>query len=378
MTVPHIDRFAIIDSTLREGEQFAPANFTTDDKLRIVEGLDRFGVEYIEMTSPVASPRSDTDLRIVVAMPRRARILTHVRCTLEDVARAIDCGVDGVNVLFGTSAWLRTHSHGRSIEAIIDEACVVVDWVRSQGVEIRFSCEDSFRTDPDELTRVYAAVATHGVDRVGLADTVGIATPGQVAAVTARVRAVVDCDIEFHAHNDAGCAVANACSALEAGATHIDTTILGIGERNGIVSLSAMVARVMTIDPQLVRHYRLELLPELDAMVSAMTGIPIPFSAPITGEHAFSHKAGMHTKAVLNNPGTYEILDPTQFGRSRQILSGHRLMGWNALRHRATELGLTFDDSRLRQITQEVKRRADVHPINSTELDDLLRASAAV
>jgi len=373
-----ITRFEIVDSTLREGEQFGPAHFTTDDKLSIARGLDAFGVEFIEMTSPLASPQSAADLRAVVAMPRRARVLTHVRCTLDDVARAVDCGVDGVNVLFGTSAWLQNHSHGRSIDAIIEEAVAVVGWVRSQGVEIRFSCEDSFRTDPAELGRVYAAVAAAGVDRVGLADTVGIATPNQVAEVTAQVRAAVTCDIEFHAHDDAGCAVANAFSALDAGATHIDTTILGIGERNGIVPLSAIIARVMTIAPDLVANYHLELLAGLDEMVSSMVGVPVPFNAPITGAHAFSHKAGMHTKAVLSDPGSYEILDPAHFGRTRQIMSGHRLTGWNALRHRAGELGLRFDEDRLRELTIEVKRRADVRPIESAELDDMLRASAAI
>jgi homocitrate synthase len=373
-----IARFEIIDTTLREGEQFALAHFSTADKLAIAATLNDFGVEYIEMTSPLASPQSEADLRAVVNTRRTTRVLTHVRCTMDDVARAVDCGVDGVNVLYGTSHWMRTHSHGRTIEGIIEEATAVIDWVRAQGVEIRFTCEDSFRTDPRDLVRVYSAVAAHGTERVGLADTVGIATPAQVTEITSRVRDAVPCDIEFHAHDDAGCAVANALSALEAGATHIDTTVLGIGERNGIVPLSAIIARVMTVAPDLVGNYELGLLPELDRMVSAMVGVPVPFNAPITGAHAFSHKAGMHTKAVLSDPEAYEILDPSRFGRSRHIVSGHRLMGWNALRHRADALGLRFAESELRALTLDVKRRADARPIGDVELDDLLRAAAAV
>src|SRR5213595_1242476 len=112
------------------------------------------------------------------------------------------------------------------------------------------------------------------------------------------VRKAVDCDIEFHAHNDTGCAIANAFAALEAGATHIDTTVLGIGERNGIVPLSGMIARLLSVHPELVAHYRLEILPELDRMVADMVGIEIPFNAAITGDTAFHHKAGMHTNAV--------------------------------------------------------------------------------
>src|SRR5918998_2046441 len=95
------DRIFLVDSTLREGEQFAPARFTTDQKIAIARMLDAFGVDYIEATSPVASPQSERDLRTLANLPLQARLLTHTRCAAEDVRRAIDCGVDGVNLLFG-------------------------------------------------------------------------------------------------------------------------------------------------------------------------------------------------------------------------------------------------------------------------------------
>src|SRR5918998_6025948 len=97
------DNVRLVDSTLREGEQFARARFTTDQKVAIAEALDAFGVEYIEATSPIASPQSERDLRTLTALPLQARILTHTRCTVEDARRALDCGVDGVNLLFGSS-----------------------------------------------------------------------------------------------------------------------------------------------------------------------------------------------------------------------------------------------------------------------------------
>jgi homocitrate synthase len=189
------------------------------------------------------------------------------------------------------------------------------------------------------------------------------------------VRKAVDCDIEFHAHNDAGCAIANAFAALEAGATHIDTTVLGIGERNGIVPLSGMIARLLSVNPELVAHYRLELLPQLDRMVADMVGIQVPFNAAITGDTAFHHKAGMHTNAVLNDPSSYEIFDPARFGRERTVMAGHRLTGRHAIASRATALGLTLTDDKLRTLTSEVKRRADAGPLSNDELDELLRGS---
>jgi homocitrate synthase len=367
-----IDSFHIIDSTLREGEQFTLAHFTPEQKVAIATALDEFGADYMELTSPVASPQSEADLRLIAALPRRFRLLTHVRCNVDDARAAMATGVDGVDVLFATSSQLRPVSHGYSIDEIIEIGSAVVGEIQAAGLEARFSSEDSFRSDPDDLVRIYRAIDRAGPQRVGLADTVGVATPRQVYELVSLVRRNVECDIEFHAHNDTGCAVANALAALEAGATHIDTTVLGIGERNGIVPLAAMIARLLTLQPELVERYRLEMLPELDRMVAAMVGIEIPFNAAITAAGAFHHKAGMHTKAVIADPRSYEVMDPARFGRERTILAGHRLVGRHAIRDRAATLGVDFDDTQLRAVTNEVKRRSDTAPLENDELDALI------
>ena len=368
-----IRAFRIIESTLREGEQFALAHFTPAQKIAIAQALDAFGVEYLELTSPCASPQSEADLRAIAALPLRAKILTHVRCHLDDARIAVDTGADGIDVLFGTSSAMRAFSHGKSVDEIIETGTEVVRYIQAQGLEVRFSSEDSFRSEPRDLLRVYQAIDRLHPQRVGLADTVGIATPSQVFELVSMVRKAVDSDIEFHAHNDTGCAIANAFAALEAGATHIDTTVLGIGERNGIVPLSGMIARLLSLRPDLVAQYRLELLPELDRMVADIVGIQIPFNAALTGDTAFHHKAGMHTNAVLNDPSSYEIFDPARFGRQRTVMTGHRLTGRHAIAHRASTLGLTLSDHELRVLTAEVKRRADAGPLSTDELDELLR-----
>jgi homocitrate synthase len=368
-----IERFAIIDSTLREGEQFAKANFTTGQKVELALALDEFGIEYAELTSPCASPGSERDVRIIAKLPLRMKILTHIRCDMEDAKRAVDTGVSGIDILFGTSSVLRAFSHGKTIPEIIEAATEVVSFIKSQGVEVRFSSEDSFRSDERDLLEVYRAVDALGVDRVGIADTVGIATPRQVYALVSEVRRQVSCDIEFHGHNDTGCAIANAFSALEAGATHVDTTILGIGERNGITPLGGLLSRLYALDRSLVTKYRLTDLPRLDRMVAEMVGVEIPFNNYITGETAFNHKAGIHTKAMLNNPQTYEIIDPADFGLERRIDIAHKLTGRHAIAHRASALGLHFGEVELRELTAEVKRLADRRPLELSELDELLR-----
>ena len=374
------DRYHIIESTLREGEQFSTATFNTAQKLEIAGLLDAFGVEMIELTSPCASPQSEADIRAVLGAGLRARILTHIRCHKDDARRALDTGVHGLDIVIGTSAPLMQHSHGKDIRQIIDLAADVIAFVREQAPDIilRFSTEDTFRSRESDLLRVYLAVADLGlVDRLGVADTVGVALPQQVYAMVGQLVRLTGLDVEFHGHNDSGCAIANACAALDAGATHVDTTVLGIGERNGITPLGGLIARLYTLDRAYVAKYDLPLLPRIDRLVADLCRIDIPFSNYITGPSAFIHKAGIHAKAVLADPATYEILQPADFGLTREVAIGHRLTGWNAIRERARALGLSLDDATLKAITQDVKRQADVQPLGLDEIDGLLRAAAS-
>ncbi|KAI4120931.1 MAG: hypothetical protein LQ338_006670 [Usnochroma carphineum] len=168
----NVSNFQIIESTLREGEQFANAFFDTDTKVRIARALDELGVEYIELTSPASSEQSRRDCETIAKLGLKAKILTHVRCNLADARLAVETGVDGVDVVIGTSSYLREHSHGKSIQYIIETATEVIQYVKSQGKEIRFSSEDSFRSDLVDLLSIYSAVDKVGVTRVGIADTV--------------------------------------------------------------------------------------------------------------------------------------------------------------------------------------------------------------
>ncbi len=370
-----LERFSIVDTTLREGEQFINAFFTTEEKIDIAQQLDLFGVEYIELTSPCASPQSLNDCCTIAKLDLRAKTLTHIRCHMDDARKAVETGVDGVNVMIGTSSYLQKFSHGKDIETIVEMAQEVVSYLQSQHVEVRFSAEDSMRSDPADLFRVYQAVDALGINRVGVADTVGVGTPHQVYSLIKELRHRVKADIEFHGHNDTGCAIANAYAALEAGATHIDTTVLGIGERNGITSLGGLIARLYATNPAYVARYNLEQIVELDQFVASLVDIEIPFNNTITGFSAFTHKAGLHTKAVLNHPSSYEALNPADFGLTRHVLIAHRLTGWNAINHRAKELGLSLDDTQVKWVTEQVKTLSDGHPISLDDVDHLLRVA---
>ncbi len=368
-----IQTFHFIDSTLREGEQFRGAHFTMDDKREIAQLLDQFGVEYMELSTPVASPQSASAIRVLADMPRAFRLLTHIRANMDDAKLAVDCGIDGADVYIGTSTYMREYSHGKSLEQVIDIGQEVIGFLNSQGIETRFSTEDTFRSNFADVMTVYRAMDLAGVNRVGVADTVGIADPLRTYNLISNLRDAVSCDIEFHGHNDSGCAVANAFCALQAGATHIDTTVLGIGERNGITPMGALVGRLYAHDKSLVEKYDLLLLAEIEKLVAGKLGIAIPFNTPITGELAFHHKAGVHTNAVLQNPTTYEAINPDDFGLSRSIDVAHRLVGRNAMRDRAATLGIELPEDILRLVTSQVKALADEQPISIQDVDHILR-----
>ncbi len=366
----------IIESTLREGEQFVGASFSTEDKIQIAQSLSNFGVEYIELTSPCASPNSLEDCIKIANLNLNSKILTHIRCHLEDAKVALATGVDGIDVVIGTSSYLREFSHRKSISQIIDTATDVLTYIKKQNsaIELRFSTEDSFRSSKTDLIKVYQTINDlNVVDRFGIADTVGIATPDSVYDLVETVRSITDSDIEFHGHNDTGCAIANSYSALTAGATHIDTTVLGIGERNGITSLEGLIARLYAIDPESIRNkYKLHCLHELNQLVADKVEIEIPFNHYITGLTAFTHKAGIHAKAILNNPETYEILNPNDFGLTRYISIAHKLTGWNALQDRASQLGIHIDSDSLKEVTLHIKAMADHKRITLSDVDEIL------
>jgi homocitrate synthase len=370
-----LESFNIIESTLREGEQFVGANFTTDDKIRIARALDEFGVEYIELTSPSASPQSFDDACTLAKLGLKTKVLTHVRCHVEDAKKALDTGVHGIDLVIGTSSYLREFSHGMAMEQVIDRAVEVLTWLRAQApnLELRFSTEDSFRSEEADLFRVYLAVDKVGVDRFGIADTVGVATPNRVYQLVSSLRRLVKAGIEFHGHNDSGCAIANAYSALEAGATHIDTSVLGIGERNGITPLGGFIARMYVTNRDLVKKkYKLRKLRKIDEMVANLVGVGVPFNNYITGVTAFTHKAGIHAKAILNQPETYEILNPKDFGMTRYISIAHKLTGWNAIKDRAEQLGLPLTDDQIKELTAHIKALADQKKIDLNDVDELL------
>jgi homocitrate synthase len=361
---------AILDSTLREGEQFAGAYFTNEQRLAIAQMLDAVGISFIEIPSPVASAETRRLAYALCDMELRAHIVSHVRCVEADVQAALDTPVYGLNLFYGTSPELRAYSHGRRIEQMIADAVPLIRGIRASGRYARFSAEDAFRSDLVDLLRVFDAAVEAGAQRIGLPDTVGIATPRQVEQLVQLCQArYPGVGIEFHGHNDTGCAIANTVAALEAGADCLDVTVLGIGERNGIASLSGLIAHLYAHHPSQLASCDLTRLAPLDQYVAECLDLPIPFNAPITAPGAFTHRAGVHTKAILHNPQAYEILDPADFGLLRFVDVGSRITGRHAVGHRAAELGLHLSDQEVFELTGVLRERAEQGSLKQEEVD---------
>jgi len=211
------------------------------------------------------------------------------------------------------------------------------------------------------------------VNRLGLPDTTGIATPDFIKELYTHMTTRYDVDFEFHGHNDCGCTVANAYAAILGGATHIDVSILGIGERNGITPIGGLIARLYPQDREMIAKYNLKKIVELDKYVADILQMPIPFNNYFSSDNAFHHGAGIHTNAILRNPGAYELFDLDDFGVSRSMEVGHRLIGKNIIAKISEEMGIKHTRDELLQITAELKALTDSRRHSEEEVRDYIR-----
>ena len=370
----------LVDSTLREGEQFAGVHFTPDDRIRMALALDVFGVDELELPSPAVSGAAAAELAQVLGLGLRASIRVHVRCHPQDIETALATGARGLHLFLGASTERAASASSWSEAGMARQIRDSVEMARAAGAFVRFSAEDAFRTPRRRLWTAFDAAVAAGAQRLGIPDTVGVATPGMVAAavhgLTGRYPGL---SYEFHGHNDTGCAVANSLAAWRAGVDCLDVTVLGIGERVGITSLSGLMARLYTVDPAVVARYRLDQLPALDAEVAAICGVSIPFNQPLTGEHAFTHVAGVHTDAVLRAPNTYEAIDPAVVGRSRVISVATRLTGRHAVADFASRLlGREVDSAEVGRATRALKGAAQGGRLEPKGVAGIVLAAVAV
>jgi homocitrate synthase len=363
----------IIDTTLREGQQTSLLHdhhkyfYTERDKLELIRALILYGVKFIEMFSPVVSPQECEDFKAIqqvrdelVTQKGYTFLLAHVRCHPDDVEAAIRAGFDGLNIYIGTSPQSRTFNTGKDLEEIALRARSLLEDLRRNhpNLILRFSGEDAFRTRLEDQFQVYDQVASL-VDRLGLPDTVGVATP---PLVVQRIRALRErypvTEFEVHFHDDRGFALSNTLEAIRAGVRYINTTLLGIGERSGITSMTALMFNLhLDQNYDALEGYHLRGSYPINVLAADKLRMLVPPKEPISLTNR-THTAGVHQGAILNDASTYEAHPLDVFGVSeRDILLGP-LSGWNTIHYFLKEINyFRLDESTARDITARFKER---------------------
>lgn len=318
----------VIDSTLREGFQFAKANFTPDQQVEIFRHLAGIGVEYVEVANPAKPEIRAMVTGLVAARGRgRARLLAHIRNHENDVRSAIESGVDGVNILCTVDAE-RVAAMGKTSEDYRSALRRNVVLAKDHGLEVRIGVEDFFKQPSEESLEIYRIAGESGADRIALADTLGRAMSWEVGRRIRQLRRQVATALEVHFHNDLGHAVSNAFAALEAGANFVSASLLGIGERTGITPTSSLLVNLYVLDPAVAGRYDLGLLTKAENYVARICGIEMPPNLMTNTAHGFAHKAGIHLDALMKfGPQKYELLPPGLIGNRRSLVIETLLSG---------------------------------------------------
>ena len=331
----------LLDSTLREGEQTPGVNFTIREKVAIARLLDDFGIDIIEAGHPAISPQIRSAVRQVARAGLEAKVLAHCRALRADIDVAIDCDVDWVGIFFCLRNEALEERYRRNLAEVTVLIADVVEYAKSHGLKVRYTPEDTVRSPLHNVVTVARACQAVGVDRIGVADTVGVMTPLKMYSFIRQLRERTGAELNVHCHNDLGMAVANALTAVEAGARLIDTTVNGLGERTGIPAL-AETAMALRLRYGLRSDWDLSLLPALSQMVAKASKIPVPIQAPVVGTNAFTHNAGLHVSAVLIDPSHYESIPAELVGRTRRVALD-KMAGKPSLQHRLEALGIVLD-----------------------------------
>jgi len=353
----------ILDSTLREGEQTPGVYFDNHIKLAIGDHLSRIGIDIIEAGHPAISDEIESGVRQLARNEYNVTIGAHARSVKRDVDLAIDCGIGFLGIFYCVSNSRLNQVFRKSLSKAIEDLCDVISYAkeRDPGLVIRYTPEDTVRSDFHDVIEASVAAVKAGADIISVADTTGYMIPGTDRSMYDYVLRLknelalrgVHPRIAVHCHNDRGLAFANALEGYMAGAEIIDVSVMGIGERAGIVDLAQLMATLRT-DFHEGMHWKLELLPELYTMVSNFTGIPIPVNLPITGKNAFTHCAGIHTHAALRNPVHYQSLDPSIVGRNSDICLDH-MAGLSSVIHSMERIGEPGDRELVAQVLKEIK-----------------------
>ncbi|MEA4924678.1 MAG: 2-isopropylmalate synthase [Syntrophomonadaceae bacterium] len=364
-----MSKLYVFDTTLRDGEQSLGITLNVNEKLEISRQLVKLGVDIIEAGFPASSPGDFESVQTIAREIKGAAICGLTRAVAQDIdvcAQALR-GAEQPRIHTGiaVSPMHMAKKLGLSPEQVLEAAVAAVKRAKQYVSDVEFYAEDAFRSDPAYLVKIITEVIAAGATVVNIPDTVGYATPweygGLIAFVMENTGNIDRAMVSIHCHNDLGMATANSLAGIKAGATQLEGTINGIGERAGNTSLEEVIMAIYT-QP---KTYGVDLgintreIAATSRLVSRITGVPVPSHKAIVGANAFMHASGIHQDGVLKERQTYEIIDPEVVGVPRNLIVLSARSGRHALQHRIEELGYQIEKQDLDELYAKFLKLAD-------------------
>jgi 2-isopropylmalate synthase len=361
----------IFDTTLRDGAQFEGISLTVEDKLKVAEQLDWLGVAWIEGGYPQANPKDEEFFRravteldletatlVAFGSTRRPAGKVDVDPTLQALVNA---GTSTVCIVGKSWDFHVTDALGTTLDEGVAMVGESVDFLKRSGLRVFFDAEhffDGYKANAEYALRVLEAAATHGADVLVCCDTNGGSLPHEVQRIVTEVHAYFgDQPIGIHTQNDTGCAVANSVAAIVGGATQLQGTVNGYGERTGNANLMTCIPNLeLKMGIRCLPEGRLERLTAVSRHVAELVNLPPHSADPYVGQSAFAHKGGLHTSALGKAGGaTYEHIEPEAVGNGTRVLVSD-LGGRAGMVMKAKELGVDLDDRAAAKLSDDLKQ----------------------
>ncbi len=376
-------RIKIFDTTLRDGEQSPGCSMNLSEKIEMARQLDKLGVDIIEAGFAIASPMDFKSVQAIAATAKNCTVASLARCTKGDIDSAWNAVKDAVkpriHVFLATSDIHMEYKLKMSRDEVLASIRENVSYAKSFCEDIEFSAEDASRSDREFLAECLSVAIEAGATVVNVPDTVGYAMPEEIfdlfSYLKKNVRGIENVDLSAHCHDDLGLAVANSLACIRAGATQVECTINGIGERAGNASLEEIAMALKTrrdlYDAETGINTR--MIYKTSKLLSSITGVPIAPTKSIVGANAFAHESGIHQHGVIANAQTYEIMKAEDIGIPQNSLVLGKHSGKHALRERLEELGYEISAEDMETIFTRFKDLADKKKnISNSDLEALV------
>lgn len=359
----------IFDTTLRDGEQSPGCSMNLQEKVELALQLERLGVDILEAGFAIASPGDFQSVKHIAKAVKQSTVASLARALTKDIDAAAEAlkgaAHPRIHTFIATSDIHMQYKLRKSPEEVLETAVEMVKYAKRYCQDVEFSAEDASRSNPEFLYRIFEAVIAAGATVINVPDTVGYTLPEEFSKLIMGIREHVSnshlADISVHCHNDLGLAVANSLAAARAGATQIECTVNGIGERAGNAALEEIVMNLQTRKDiyGLGCNVNTKEIYKTSKLLSSITGVRVQPNKAIVGENAFAHESGIHQHGMLANKETYEIMTPESIGltENKMVLGKHS--GRHAFVDRITSMGYSLDEEGLNKAFAEFKTLAD-------------------